>query len=314
MSTDNTGCLPDFFVIGAAKSGTSSLYRYLIKHPRIFMPSLKEPEFFSREEVFAKGEDWYRGLFREARPDQICGEASTTYSRWPHTLDSAKLISKFVPHAKFIYLMRHPVDRAYSHYGHDMRKAVTMTFEEALERDSIYVDCSMYIRQIERYLRFFPRDRFLFVFQSQLAAQPHLLLADIQKFLGINEIDLVQGGAIRINVAGPDYYIRLKTTMRLRSIPPFGLLARVMPKKLRDFLYAVLIKHSLIGRKLKKESQILPLHPETRSGLFDVFAEPNRELEEFLGVDLSEWGDPHRCSERPLLSETAQIPVPVHSS
>ena len=107
--------LPNFFIIGAAKSGTSSLFEYLCRHPEIYIPKIKETEYFSKPSVYNKGEEWYKKLFDEAKKDQLCGDASTTYSRWPHTLDAPKLIAKSVPAANFIYNMRHPVERAYSH-------------------------------------------------------------------------------------------------------------------------------------------------------------------------------------------------------
>ena len=99
------------------------------------------PGFFSKETVYKKGLGWYQNLFSGAAGDQLCREASTTYLRWAHTLDSSRLVADTVPDAKFIYMMRHPVDRAFSHYGHHMREGIMMTFEEALEKDIIYVDC-----------------------------------------------------------------------------------------------------------------------------------------------------------------------------
>ena len=69
---------PDFMIIGAMKSGTTTLYHYIGMHPGVFMCFPKEPMFFSRDEVYARGLDWYFSLFREAREDQICGEANAT--------------------------------------------------------------------------------------------------------------------------------------------------------------------------------------------------------------------------------------------
>jgi CRISPR-associated endonuclease Cas1 subtype I-B len=93
----------------------------------------------STDEVYQRGETWYRSLFRHAGTDQLCGESSTCYSRWPHFGDVAGRIARDLPNVKLIYIMRHPVDRAYSHYAHNMQWGVTMSFEEALEafEDSI---------------------------------------------------------------------------------------------------------------------------------------------------------------------------------
>jgi hypothetical protein len=127
------GRFPDFLIIGSAKSGTTTLYECLQRHPNIFLPALKEPQFFSKNSVFEQGAAWYKALFAQAEDSQICGEASTTYTRWPHTPDVPRRIMNLLPNPKFIYLMRNPVERAYSHYCHHMRFEVTMTFEEALQ-------------------------------------------------------------------------------------------------------------------------------------------------------------------------------------
>ena len=75
--------LPDFFIIGSAKSGTTTLYRYLCRHPNIFMSTPKEMSFFSKDKEYERGVEWYASLFADASENQLCGEASTTYTRWP---------------------------------------------------------------------------------------------------------------------------------------------------------------------------------------------------------------------------------------
>src|SRR5690242_14831106 len=83
------GRLPDFVVIGGMKCGSTTLFEYLCRHPDVFMCTPKEPGYFSREKVMARGEAWYRSLFADAKPTQLCGEASTCYTRWPHFGDVA---------------------------------------------------------------------------------------------------------------------------------------------------------------------------------------------------------------------------------
>ena len=131
--------IPDFIIIGAAKSGTTSLYKYLCRHPQIFMCTPKEPDFFSIDANYFKGIDWYYSLFNEASPTQVCGEASTTYSRWHQHPKAAERIYQSLGQVKLIYIMRHPVDRAYSFYVHRFKGslhkpelAVSNTFEETI--------------------------------------------------------------------------------------------------------------------------------------------------------------------------------------
>jgi hypothetical protein len=285
---ENIGRWPDFFLIGAAKSGTSSLFGYLNRHPDIYIPSIKEPEYFSRQSVYARGEKWYKNLFTGAEENQMCGDASTTYSRWPHTLDSPKLIAKLLPRAKFIYIMRHPIDRMYSHYAHHMRFGINMSFEEALKKNQIYFSCSLYMYQIERYLRFFSNKSFLFLFQSDLRANPRKVLKDITDFLELRNVDLLKEGHLAKNVSGPDHYIRSKTTGKLRKIPGIVLIADTLPKAMKDSLFG-LLKKSFIGKRLAAQSQLIPMRPETRDHLIDELEEPNRMLEDFLGIELPTW-------------------------
>ena len=108
--------LPDFIIIGAAKAGTTSLYALLDRHPDIFMPAHKEPEFFARDDHYAKGIDSYATLFEGATPHQQVGEASTLYSLAPFFGHTAGRIKAHLPQVKLIYVMREPVARAYSFY------------------------------------------------------------------------------------------------------------------------------------------------------------------------------------------------------
>lgn len=284
----NTGRLPEFFLIGAAKSGTSSLFGYLIRHPKIFIPEIKETEYFSQKSIFSRGEEWYRHLFLEAKKSQLCGDASTTYSRWPHTLDAARLIAKSVPDAKLIYIMRHPVDRTYSHYAHHMRLGITMSFEEALEKDDIYIDCSMYMPQIERYLKYFSKESFIFLFQNDLWDNPRKVIENITEFLDIRMAGFEKEDVVRKNVSGPDHFIRSKTTERLRKMPGMGFVARLLPEGMKNNMYRFL-KHSSVGRRLEAQHQLVPMKPETREHLINIFETPNKKLEEFLGVELPTW-------------------------
>lgn len=130
--------LPDFVIIGAQKSGTSFLYRLLAQHPRVNPAFAKEVHYFDLN--FGKGDDWYRSYFplqlRNSRK-YITGEASPYYLFHPH---APRRASTVLPDAKLIALLRNPVDRAYSHYQHQVKRGEgegreTLTFEEAIEAE-----------------------------------------------------------------------------------------------------------------------------------------------------------------------------------
>lgn len=282
------GRLPDFVIMGAAKAGTTTLHRYLLRHPGVFMCEPKEPEFFSRDDYYGRGLAWYRSLFSGARSDQVCGEASTTYTRWPHTADAAPRLAEAVPAVRLVYILRHPVDRAYSHYAHHMRTGVTMTFEEALEKSSIYVDCGLYLMQMQRHLERIPRERLLCLFTEDLQKSPDATLRQLQEFIGCPPIDLCGDGEVRENASGSDHFVRSRTTQRLRRIPGGNLLADALPANLRKQMFSAL-SASPFGRRLRGQHQMEPMQAETRAALVERFREPNRQLADFLGRDLSHW-------------------------
>jgi hypothetical protein len=121
-----TGVLPDFIIIGAMKSGTTSLYNYLVQHPNVLKGAKKEIHFFDWQ--YEKGLPYYRSQFptqpykifmRSFRKYEfICGEASPYYFFHPHV---ARRVAQDLPHVKLIAILRNPVDRAYSHYWHWVR-------------------------------------------------------------------------------------------------------------------------------------------------------------------------------------------------
>jgi hypothetical protein len=279
---------PDFLMIGAAKSGTTTLWQYLDRHPGICMPQFKEPGYYSLPEFNSKGLDWYVSLFDDAKPGQLWAEASTTYTRWPVTLDSPKLMHEHGVPGKFVYILRNPIDRAYSHYGHHMRLDVTMSFEQAIAKDDIYCTCSEYMRQIERYLRYYPADSILCLDFVELRNQPAAILSTIQAFLGLEQHDLTDTGEVHRNAGTSDHYIRERTTQWLRTFPGVDFVADRIPESVRDKAYEW-IRKSAYGRKLDQEARLQPMLPETRQRLLDYFEPHNIALERHLGVEFPHW-------------------------
>lgn len=286
--THDSGRLPDFIIMGAAKAGTTTLHRYLLRHPGVLMSDPKEPEFFSRDEVYSRGVGWYRSLFEGASPTQLCGEASTTYTRWPHTADAAPRIAETLPEVRLIYILRNPVDRAYSHYSHHMREGVTKTFEEALAGSSIYFDCGLYMAQLERHLKHTSRERVLCLFTEDLQRAPGETMRRLLEFVGAEPLDLLEDGDLRENASGSEHFVRARTTQRLRRLPGGQAIADALPKGLRKQMFSVLAA-SPFGKRLRNQFQLPPMKPETREGLIERYREPNRRLAEFLGKDLSHW-------------------------
>lgn len=293
--------LPTFLIIGAAKSGTTTLYEYLCRHPQVFMSTPKEPEFFARDENYARGIEWYSSLFDDAQPHQICGEASTIYTRSPQFPHTAARIAQHLPQAKLIYVMRHPVDRAYSHYVQRIKTAqnkkekleIQETFEERIRRESFFLDSSNYILQIEQYLPWFKRESILFLLMEDLIFELPATLAKVCQFLEIDHtLDLIQDLPITANQAKTHetWFIRSRMTAPLKRIPGVSHLATLLPQNIRDLAYDVL-KKLPYQSQIKKKYIPATMHSETRQKLLEIFREPNQKLTQFLDRDLSNWNE-----------------------
>ena len=179
--------LPTFLLIGAMKAGTTSLARYMGAHPEVFMTRPKEPGFFNPSRNWERGLDWYQGLFASARPDQVRGEASTSYTMAPHVPGVPDRIAGVVPDVKFVYLIRHPVDRIRSMYKHLVDRGEELVpIAQAVRQRPTYLDISRYGFQLDQYLAVFPRERILVVSSDDLRHRRAESLASIFAFLGVD--------------------------------------------------------------------------------------------------------------------------------
>lgn len=298
----SSGRMPDFLIIGAMKSGTTSLFEALERHPHVYAPQWKELQYFSRDHMFNRGEDFYRDNFVEARDDQIIGEGSTCYSRWPYYPHAAERIFERLPNIRLIYIMRHPVERAYSHYGHLMqermveKKGPILTFEEALEEEKEIIDTSLYMMQIERYLSLFHREQLLLLTLDEFKTSPEALLKRTQHFLGLDPIDLISQRTVHANKWGAKMAEeRIRGVVgNIQGLYGLSKILKIVPKGSRQRLKETVIRskflNSLFKTGLTKKQEILtPLTPRIRQRLLKHFEEPTKQLEMFLDCKLDTW-------------------------
>ncbi len=177
---------PDFIIIGAMKSATSTLHEQLALQPDFFMSTPKEPFYFSDDEVFSQGREWYLNLFSNAEPNQLCGESSTHYTKLPDYPNTINRMKSELPKIKLIYVLRDPVERLISHYIHQWSQNVFhCDINEAIDRYDELVNYSRYAYQIQPYIETYGRDNILFVFNEALRIRPQAELERVAKFLGI---------------------------------------------------------------------------------------------------------------------------------
>ncbi|QIF05176.1 sulfotransferase domain-containing protein [Roseimicrobium sp. ORNL1] len=195
---------PNFFILGAAKCGTTSLYYALKQHPEIHLSAVKEPSFFSTGFQVVRNPIEYCNLFPEQAGKKRYGEASHVYFSSPET---APVLRQLFPDAKFLLIVRNPVHRAHSLYQH-MRRAgdeFLPTFELALAEEDhrfadpgfrarcpqyfwnyMYCRTSMYDVQLCNYLEHFPREQFLVLTLGEWRSDPVRWQAEIFRFLEVD--------------------------------------------------------------------------------------------------------------------------------
>jgi hypothetical protein len=209
--------LPDFLIIGAQRAGTTSLYRYLERHPAV-MPAVLNKGVHFFDERFDRGITWYRSNFpaapskaivrrRHAVERVVTGEASPYYAFHPLVPER---VAGVLPDVRLILVLRDPVSRAYSHYQHEVARGFeTLPFDEAIEREPerlageerrilqdgsyhsfehqhhSYVARGMYLEQIRRWHARFPSERLLIVDADELFGDPAAAYAAVVRFLGL---------------------------------------------------------------------------------------------------------------------------------
>ncbi|HSS42508.1 MAG TPA: sulfotransferase [Solirubrobacterales bacterium] len=285
--------LPTFFIIGAAKAGTTSLHFYLDQHPEIQMSAVKETNFFAGppgEYPFPVGQvesrDEYEALFDPAYA--VRGEASPSYASAPRRDGVPARIKDLVPEARFVYLVRDPISRTVSQFQ--------MLVAEGKERSSLadalaaldtadphrfHLTCqSFYAHQIELYLEHFPRERLLVLDQADLLGDRARTLASVFSFLGVDpayssdvfDEVLFKGNEHR---RYPGTLSRLKPALRA----PY----RALPEGFRE---------SLRGRFERTFLETVPkpeVGPAERARLAELYAPDVARLRELTGLPLASW-------------------------
>jgi hypothetical protein len=180
--------LPDFIIIGAMKSATSTLQSQLVAHPGIVMSTPKEPKFFSDDPIWERGMGWYTNLFSAATADDLCGEASTHYTKlptYPHTVDR---MVKHVPNARLVYVMRQPIDRLVSQYIHQWtEREISVDINDAIDQHPELVAYSSYSMQLAPFLEHWAPQDILPVFFEHMRAHPQAALERICDHIGYTQ-------------------------------------------------------------------------------------------------------------------------------
>lgn len=276
--------LPTFLIIGAAKAGTTSLHYYLDQHPQIAMSSVKETNFFTREDFMDALED-YHSFFEEGR-EGIRGETSPWYAWYPYISDVPERIHSLLPDVKLIYSVRDPVERAVAFYWEQFASNRAPSFEAAFENveDPLnrYACASKYALQAEQYLRLFPRSALLIVDSDDLRDARQETLTSIFTFLDVDP----EFSSPRFNDQLNPVSQKLRPTpvgRLLKRSAPAAVIRRTIPLGMRKHLF------SPVRRATSHKVRRQPLPEEIRRRLEDVLRPDAQRFRELAARPFEKW-------------------------
>jgi len=266
---------PDFIIIGAMKSATSTLHEQLFLQEGIFMTTPKEPNYFSDDAIYAKGEAWYEGLFSEAKEGDLCGESSTHYTKSPDYPLTLERMSAKLKAPKLVYVMRHPVDRLVSHYIHQWsRNIFKCDINGAIDQYDELIDYGCYAKQIKPYIAEYGVENILFVFMEAIKECPQTQLEKVADFIGYKGQVVWQDELPKQNISSE----------RIRVFPGYKVLVdSAFMEWLRRNFIPQFIRNAIKARLMKKNRP--EINDKNMAKLVECFDGDLEELAEILGID-----------------------------
>lgn len=267
--------LPDFLIVGAMKAGSTTLMDYLVSHQEVGIPN-EEINYFDKDSNYEKGPSWYSKWFRKFTNHKIVGEKTPAYCYEPKAVER---IYEQNPHMKLVWILRNPVKRTYSNYWHYIRigkeilsvKECLDNEEERVKKDIYkgYFRRSVYVDQIERYLKFFPIEQMHFIIFEEFIKDPEKGLKDLSNFLQITPAKFTQ-----------------KPLVSNKGYKPLSITAEYYARQW--FGYGLIHKFVHNVNKVLG-SKYTPIDKELEASLYERFDPENERLEKLLNRDLSFW-------------------------
>lgn len=290
--------LPNFFIVGAAKSGTTSLYHCLAQHPDVFMPELKEPHYFVDWGKYVSSLGEYEALFSGVSGQKAIGEASTGYL---FEQETPGRIKGLIPGARIIIILRNPADMAFALWRHMRRlgkRGEKLSFEKALAAEPgrmadpafracqfeswhgnfYYFGRALYHGQVNRYIDAFGPDRVLVLIFEEFREDPLGMCRQVFGFLGVDTGFRPEASAKNV---GREVRHRGLKKLLDEPTPSQARLAALLPEGLRAGGRRLLVRLN--------SKPVHPLDPVLKKELMDRFMPDVKMLEGLLGRDLSLW-------------------------
>jgi len=284
--------LVDFFIVGAPKAGTTSLFYYLNKNKGICMSSIKEPNFFSSQDLKIQKIYYdslildnlkeYERIFTPKNKQQIIGEASVSYLFYPNV---ANRIFDYNPRSKIIIILRDPVERAFSHYSMDLRLGhVKQSLDELFDlglnnKDNLffqqYILLGQYYEQVNRYIKVFGRENICVKFYDELKLDASSFYSDILKFLH-------QENDHNIDFNQPFNKSKLPSNKFIKWLYSWPIIRKI------SLIFLPLSVIEFININFFKENNNI-ITNDLKSKLHSFFLEDIEKLEKLLSKDLKSW-------------------------
>ena len=294
--------MPNFLILGAAKSGTTALYHYLKQHPQVYLSPIKETEFFAfeGEELNFQGpkdlprlsittlED-YQAQFDSVEDEIAIGEASPVYL---YSSKAPERIYNYLPDAKLIVILRNPVERAYSQFLMFIRdgREPLQDFMQAVDEEDTriaknwawgwhYLRLGLYHQQLKRYVERYPQKQIKVYLYEELKSNSDGMLKDILNFLEVDNT-FIPNTSVKHNISGIPQNKLIQSWLYEKNI---------IKKVVKPFLPQKLRKEIFIKLKNQQKLHKPELSSEVRQQLLPFFREDILELQELIGKDLSGW-------------------------
>ena len=299
---------PNLFIIGAPKSGTTSLYHYLSGHPEIYMSDVKEPGYFARDLTaetpdntmrYGDDEAAYLALFAAAGDVRYAGEASVRYL---YSHDAPTLIHAVQPDARILVMLRNPIETAHSLHTHMVAGGAEdiAEFEQALAAEpdrhagrrlpptanprlATYRDRASYGEQLPRWFKTFGRDHVHVSVFEEFVSQPAAGFRAVLEFLEVDP-DYQPASFAAYNVAHGARSTRVRALLSARA--PQWLVWRLMPRLIGDRRTRALVQRFRQSRLHRRPIEKAPISPELREHLELEFGPDVARLSELLGRDM----------------------------
>jgi hypothetical protein len=295
----NKNHLPvNFLIVGAARSGTTTLYDAIKQHPEIFMPEMKEPDFFSGVSNHVNNYEQYLAIFNKRKGERVVGEASTSYLFIPGTTER---IIRYLGEIKIIIMLRNPADRAFSNWKMEKRyqSRENLSFVDALEEEEeryrnrvnirnwytlMYFRKGLYYSQVKRYLDVFGESNVHVIIFEEFIKDQKENYSNVLEFLGVDPdfLPILEAK----NVA---FEPRWTWLYNLLGTPPQFIVSiyQKLPMFIKAFMYRIL---SGIHRRNRKAPSTDEKLPETlKKNMMQRYYPDIMLLETLLGKDLSIW-------------------------